>query len=651
MSRDVAGAPNHRMTTPHVNTAADQDVPFGRRASLLSGVRVLDLTRFLAGPFAGMVLADLGAEVIKVEQLTGDSTRTQPPYQFGGDSAYFIAINRNKKSISLDLRSADGRAALDRLIATADVIVDNLRAPQRESLRLTYPHIAKVNPRIISCSVTGFGSDGPYEDRPAYDIIVEALAGVMSLTGPEGGPSVRAGVPIGDIAAGLYAAIAILGGLEFRRRNGHGQHIDVAMLDSQVSLLSYLAEYYFVGGLIATHQGRAHVSIPTYNTFLTQDGTEIVIAANTQEMWVSLCEVLGRTELPQDPRFLTPKDRLAHRAELVPILEEEFKLRDREEIYGQLLAHKVPVAPINRIDVALKDPQVRHRHMVVRAPHRSGQDYLTLGNPVQSDEPAGEPFSSPPALGGDSRAILHELGYAPAEVEALIEKGALKATPAQDGGSVPASVGGPAGAPVAADGHAQEKHGRLPWFRPEDLNEAQRAYYDTLTSGPRKKSHLLDEQGRLQGAFNARLLDPVVGTAIQNLGAKLRFETTALTGRIRELTILEVAASDRSDFEWEAHREAGLEAGLTEDEIGAIRSAAPIPSLSPEEATARRVVRSLLTAGDLDDALFAEAEQRLGPVAIFDIVSLVGHYRHTALALRVWRVPLAGGAAPVFGGR
>src|SRR6185295_790857 len=179
------------------------ELPAGRRTGLLDGVRVLDLTRFLAGPFAGMVLGDLGAEVIKVEQMTGDSTRYNPPYYFEGDSAYFLSINRNKKSIAIDLKSAAGRKILHDLVRTADVIIDNLRAPQRQALGLSFETLREINPAIVSTSVTGFGSDGPYEDRPAYDIIVEALAGVMSLTGPIGGPSLRAGVPIGDITAGL----------------------------------------------------------------------------------------------------------------------------------------------------------------------------------------------------------------------------------------------------------------------------------------------------------------------------------------------------------------------------------------------------------------------------------------------------------------
>lgn len=237
----------------------------------------------------------------------------------------------------------------------------------------------------------------------------------------------RAGVPIGDITAGLYAAIAVLAGLEYRRSTGRGQHIDVAMLDSQISLLSYPAQYYFTGGLIATHQGRAHVSVPTYNTFATEDGREIVVAANTQEMWVSLCEVLGCSDLVEDPRFLTGPDRLQHREELLTILRERFVGRRLEDVHAALLEHRVPVAPINPIDVALEDTQVRHREMVVRVPHRSGREYVTLGNPMKPDDALGGVFASPPALGGDTRAVLAGLGYSGEEIEKLLAGGSVKA--------------------------------------------------------------------------------------------------------------------------------------------------------------------------------------------------------------------------------
>jgi CoA:oxalate CoA-transferase len=401
-------------------------IPRGKRASLLSGMVVLDLTRFLAGPFASMIMADLGATVVKVEPLTGDTTRNQAPYFLDGDSAYFLSINRNKKSVAIDIRSTQGRDILDRLIAKSDIILDNLRAPQRKRLRLSYEDLEQVNPQIISCSLTGFGSDGPYADRPAYDIIVEALGGVMSLTGPTGGPSVKAGVPIGDITAGLYAVIGALAGLEYRAKNGKGLHLDISMLDSQVSLLSYLAQYFFVSGFVPTHQGREHVSIPTYNTFATKDGSEIVIAANTQEMWVALCDVLGRPDLPADERFTANKDRLAYRDALLEILRAEFARWECADIYAALIDHQVPAAPINNIEAALADQQVRQRDMLVTVQHRRGKEFLTLGTPVKADGASGEEFSSPPELGGDSASILTELGYSREELADFVAAGVVK---------------------------------------------------------------------------------------------------------------------------------------------------------------------------------------------------------------------------------
>jgi CoA:oxalate CoA-transferase len=314
---------------------------------------------------------------------------------------------------------------LRRLVAESDVILDNLRAPQRTKLGLDYDRLAEVNPKIVSVSVTGFGSDGPYADRPAYDIIVEALAGVMSVTGPVGGPSVRAGVPIGDITAGLYAAIGALAGLQTVRSTGRGAHIDVGMLDCQLSLLSYLAQYFFTGGLVATHQGREHVSIPTYNTFATGDGSEIVIAANTEEQWTSLCAVLGREDLPAEDRYGTNALRLRHRDELLPVLRAEMATWDRDELEQALVAAEVPVAPINTVDVALRSPQAVHRDMVVRAPHRGGGDFTTLGVPVKSEQSRGEDFSSPPALGGDTLDVLRRLGYDQDAIAALDEQGVI----------------------------------------------------------------------------------------------------------------------------------------------------------------------------------------------------------------------------------
>jgi CoA:oxalate CoA-transferase len=328
-------------------------------------------------------------------------------------------VNRNKESIALDLRTPQGKEIMRRLVERADVVLDNLRGPQRAALGVSFDDLKQINPRIVCCSITGFGSDGPYSDRPAYDIIVEALGGIMSLTGPVGGPSVRAGVPIGDITAGLYAAIGTLAGLEARRATGKGTHIDISMLDCQVSLLSYLSQYYFTGGLVATHQGKAHVSIPTYNTFEAGDGRDVVIAANTQGMWEALCKVLGRPELLDDKRFTDNAARLAHRDELVPILQAEIVKRESAELYEALVAAGVPAAPINPIDIALQDPQVRHRNMVVTSPHRGGADFVTLGSAVKCENDAGEDFRSPPGLGQQSAPVLSDLGYTAAEIEEL----------------------------------------------------------------------------------------------------------------------------------------------------------------------------------------------------------------------------------------
>lgn len=396
--------------------------PSGTRLSLLEGVKVIDLTRFLAGPYGTMILGDLGADVVKIESLDGDSTRQTAPYYFGGDSAYFLSANRNKRSIALDLKSPEGRKVLHRLVAEADVVIDNLRSEQRPHLGVDYETLKSINPRIVSCSVTGFGSNGPYRDRPAYDIVVEALGGVMGLTGPKGGPSVRAGVPIGDIAAGMYAAIGILAALDSAKRTGQGTHIDVGMLDCQLSLLSYLAQYYFIGGLRAKQQGGEHESIVTYNTWPTSDG-DLVTAANTQQMWRSLVNVLGRPELATDERFETAPKRLQHKAELVALLREETRKWTTEDLYEALLAAGVPTAPINDIEAALKDPQAAARGDIVRVQHYSGDEFLTVSSPIKGDAPGDREYLSPPELGGQTWDILRDAGLDDEEISELIATG------------------------------------------------------------------------------------------------------------------------------------------------------------------------------------------------------------------------------------
>ncbi len=274
--------------------------------------------------------------------------------------------------------------------------------------------------------MTGFGSDGPYADRPAYDIIVEALGGVMSVTGPFGGPSVRAGVPIGDIGAGLYAVIATLGGLRMVAETGKGAHLDVGMLDCQISCCPIWRSTTSSAELVPTHQGRAHLAIPTYNTFATKDDSEIVIAANTDEMWRSLCRVLGRMDLTEDPRFITNPERLKHKDELLPILETEFLKWTSDDLDKALVAAEVPVAPIKKMDEALTDVQVKHRDMVVRAPHRGGGEFLTVGVPIKADHAGeGSEFLTPPGLGQHTVEVMHSLGYTDEQIAELEAAGAL----------------------------------------------------------------------------------------------------------------------------------------------------------------------------------------------------------------------------------
>lgn len=375
------------------------------REGLLGGVRVLDLTRFLAGPYATMIFADMGASVIKIEDAEGDGTRVLPPHFVNGDSAYFLSVNRSKHSVQLDLRSEDGQDLLRRLVAESDVVIDNLRAEKRTELGLSHDHLAAINPMIVSCSLTGFGSDGPYSDRPAYDIVVQALSGVMSLTGERGGRPVRAGVPIGDLVAGLYAVIGVLGALNERATSKRGQHIDVAMLDCQVSLLSYLASYFFAGGEAPGPQGRSHDSIPTYDTFQCADGADVVVAANTERMWQQLCGVLDRPDLTDDERYRTNADRLRNRGTLTVELASAFLCDSAASWADRLNAADVPCARVQNVEEALSDPQVRHREMVWSVPHRDGLTFDCVGSPIKASRSRpSSPFSAP-GLGQDTEMV------------------------------------------------------------------------------------------------------------------------------------------------------------------------------------------------------------------------------------------------------
>ncbi|MBI2369882.1 MAG: CoA transferase [Deltaproteobacteria bacterium] len=392
---------------------------------LLSGVRVLDLTRMLAGPYGSLLLADLGAEVIKIEEpREGDGTRLMGP-RAGGESAYFVSINRNKKSLTLNLKDDRGRAIFYELVRRADVVYDNFRPGILERLQCDYATLKRVNPRIIACSVSAFGQDGPYKDLPAFDLILQAMGGAMSITGEPGRPPVRMGIPLGDLAGGMFAAFAITAALYRRQLTGQGERIDLSLLDCQVSLLTYVAQYYLVTGEVPGPIGSAHQSVVPYQAFRTRD-IDIVVAIFVEKFWERLCRILGRPELARDPRFETNAGRLEHKAELLPILEQAFLERTGDEWIEILWKEEIPAAPINTVDRVLADPQVRQRQMVVEVNHPAAGGALRMvGNPVKVTEAEEAGYAPSPTLGAHTDDILRSLGYTAAQIAEWREAGVI----------------------------------------------------------------------------------------------------------------------------------------------------------------------------------------------------------------------------------
>jgi CoA:oxalate CoA-transferase len=394
--------------------------------SPLRGLRILDLSQFLAGPFCTQILADLGADIIKIEPRGGDPTRALPPYFYKGESAYFLAINRNKRSVVLDLSTEAGRLVFHDLVRRADVVLEAFRPGVTKKLGVAYETLKGINPRLVYCSISGFGQDGPYATRPAYDMIVQALSGAMSLTGEIGGRPVRSGTPIGDLNAGQSAATAILAALWERERSGVGQAIDISMLDVQVAMLSYLGEYHLISGDVPGLQGRGHMSIPTYNAFRSRDGRDVLICANTERMWQELCAALEMAELANDPRFATNERRHANRDQLGPILEQAFAARDCAELLERFHERGIPSARVNSVAEALTDAQVVHRRMVREVTHTLGGTIRVLGNPVKFSRSRDDDLASPPTLGQHTEAILREvLEYTSERIQALREQGAF----------------------------------------------------------------------------------------------------------------------------------------------------------------------------------------------------------------------------------
>ncbi|MFE7792797.1 CaiB/BaiF CoA transferase family protein [Streptomyces sp. NPDC057460] len=394
----------------------------------LEGLRVIDLTTFLSGPSATQLLGDLGADIIKVEALGGDSSRAIVGPTVGGESAYYLANNRNKRSIAIDLKSPRGLEIVQRLIAGADVVIENFRPGVTTRLGIDPHDVVERRPALVWASISGFGQNGPLRDRPAYDMVVQALSGVMSLTGHPGAPAARLGIPAGDVVAGLYAVIGILAALEARHETGRGRIIDVSMLHGQLAMLSYQALYTNLNGVAPGPQGAAHDSIATYRSFRGGDGRELVVTANTPRMWQGLCRVLGVDELIDDERFLDAACRLRNKNELWAILEERFAQRPAAEWVDLLSAASVPAAPVRNVLEALADARAAADGSLVMVCDDEAA-FENVSTPIRFEGTADVEPAYPPALGGNTVDILvDELGVPPSEVDSLIADGVVAAS-------------------------------------------------------------------------------------------------------------------------------------------------------------------------------------------------------------------------------
>ncbi|MEH6637936.1 MAG: CoA transferase [Porticoccaceae bacterium] len=377
----------------------------------LSGIKVLDLTHMLSGPYGTMILADLGAEIIKVEPLHGEATRpllaNDPNNSVDGMGAYFITLNRNKKSIAIDLKSPAGLELFYQLVGEVDVVFDNFSVGVTQKLRIDYAALKQINPRIISCSVTGFGGTGPGSKRTAFDQVVQAYGGGMSITGTDKAHPLRAGIPIGDLGGGMFGVMGVLAALYERHSTGVGQHVDISMLDAQISMLNYMATMYFLSGEDPFPIGNSHFVHVPYNTFQTQDGF-IVIAVIFDSFWVNLLEVLDCDDLREE-KYLGQPGRLADKEFIENRINEVFKTNTSAHWLAQLELKRIPCAPVNSFSQALSDEQVRYRNMVVDLKHPNGKTTQGPGNPIKLSNLKDETFTPAPLLGQNTDEILSEL--------------------------------------------------------------------------------------------------------------------------------------------------------------------------------------------------------------------------------------------------
>lgn len=394
----------------------------------LAGIRVLDLTHMLSGPYGAMILADLGAETIKVEPPQGEGTRkllaSDPKNSLDGFGAYYITLNRNKSSVAIDLKSPQGLEVFYDLVRKSDVVISNFGVGVPERLKIDYATLSALNPRIITSTISGFGSNGPKPKRPAFDQVAQATGGGMSITGTDPAHPVRSGIPIGDLGGGMFSVMGILAALVERDRSGQGQHVDISMLDCQVSMLNYMATMYFLSGEDPYPIGNSHFVHVPYNTFKTSDGF-IVIAVITDNFWHNLKQVVPCAEF-EDAKYDTQPGRWADQHMINAKLNEVFSNNTSAYWLQQLEEKRIPCAPVNKFSQALSDPQVLHRQMVVELKHPDGKSTKGPGNPIKLSRNNEESFTAAPHIGQQTNQVLRDmLGYEEAAIAALKEQGAI----------------------------------------------------------------------------------------------------------------------------------------------------------------------------------------------------------------------------------
>ena len=397
-----------------------------KSAAPLSDLMVLDLSRVLAGPYATMTLADLGAEVIKIERPgTGDDTRHWGPPWAGGESAYYLAVNRNKKSITVNLKSEDGLQIIKDLALKADILIENFRVGTMDKWGLGYDVLSKENPGLIYCTITGYGQTGPKRHHAGYDFVIQAEGGVMSIIGELDGPPMKVGVAIVDITAGMNAVIAILAAVHERQRSGLGQYLDIALLDSQVAWLVNVGSNYLISGERPKRYANAHPNIVPYQPFETSDGW-IAVAVGNDRQWKKLCEVSGWDDLAEDERFATNPLRVENRGILIPILDQRFQKKSTQHWYRLLLDAGIPCGPINSIDQVYADPQVQAREMLIEMPHPTAGSVKMAGSPLNFSRTPVHMNAHPPLLGQHTDEVLREyLDYSVEEIRGLREGGVI----------------------------------------------------------------------------------------------------------------------------------------------------------------------------------------------------------------------------------